>query len=76
MFTSHLVDHVRIVALSLFNIIADSLGLSTITYKLVSSAHNVIEEYIDVTMSFMNIINKNRGPRIDPWGSSALMVHH
>jgi hypothetical protein len=26
-------------------------------------------------MSFINII-KNRGPRIDPWGTSALIVRH
>ena len=38
-FTSHLVDHAWIVAMSLFNVIADSRGLSTITYKLVTSVN-------------------------------------
>jgi hypothetical protein len=33
-----------IVAMSLFNVIADSRGLSTITYKLVSSANSFIDE--------------------------------
>jgi hypothetical protein len=28
-----------------------------------------------VTISFINII-KNRGPRIDPWGTPALIVRH
>jgi hypothetical protein len=41
---SHLVDHAWIVTMSLFNIIADSRGLSTITYKLVSSENNFIDE--------------------------------
>ena len=75
-FTSHLVDHAWIVAMSLFNVIADSRGLSTITYKLVSSANSFIDEWISVTMSFINIIRKNRGPRIDPWGTPGLIVHH
>ena len=75
MITSHLVDHAWIVFMSLFNIIADSRGLSTITYKLVPSANNFIDEWISVTMSFINNI-KNRGPRIDSWGTSALIVRH
>jgi hypothetical protein len=54
------VDHAWIVAMSLFNVIADSRGLSTITYKLVLSANSFIDEWISVTMSFINII-KNRG---------------
>jgi hypothetical protein len=43
--------------------------------KLVSSANSFIDEWISVTMSFINII-KNRGPRIDPWGTPALIVRH
>jgi hypothetical protein len=57
-FTSHLVDHAWIVAMSLFNVIADSRGLSTITYKLVSSANSFIDEWISVTISLLDNLKR------------------
>ena len=47
-------------------------GLSIIKYKLVSSANNLIVDYMSITMSFIKI-KKNRGSRIDPRGTPALM---
>jgi hypothetical protein len=71
-FTSHFVDHACNFTRSLLSVCAVSCGLSTIKYRLVSSANNFIVELISVSMSFMKTINK-RGPRIDPWGTPAFM---
>ena len=51
--TNHLVAHCWIFDRSEFNWIASSTGLSTIIYRLVLSANNLIEELIISTISFI-----------------------
>ena len=70
-FTSHVVDHACNFTRSSLSVCAVSCGSSTIKYRQVSSA-NFIAELISVSMSLMKTMNK-RGPKIDPWGTPALM---
>ena len=58
--TNHLCAQSMIVCRSLLRHKAAVSGCSTIIYKLVSSANNLMLEPISVTMSFMNIKKKER----------------
>ena len=68
--TSHFVAEILIFERSLFITYAVFCGVSTIMYRLVSSANGLIFELMSLTMSFINIIN-NRGPSIEPCGKPA-----
>ena len=63
--TNHLCAQTVIVCRSLLRHKAAVSGCSTIIYKLVSSANNLMLAPMSVTMSFMNI-KKRSGPRIEP----------
>ena len=54
---------------------AACMGSSTIMYRLVSSANSLIEELIFSTISLIYKRN-NKGPRIEPWGTPALIGVH
>ena len=56
-FTNHFSAHLRIVSKSVLIISAALIGLSTIMYKLVSSAKSRTHDCISATISFM--YNKN-----------------
>ena len=68
--TSHFVAQILIFEKSLFITDAVFSGVSTIMYRLVSSANNLIFELMSLTMSFINIRN-SRGPSIEPYGTPA-----
>ena len=66
--TSHFVAHWWIFDRSEFNWVAASIGLSTMIYRLVSSAKSLIEELMSSTISLM-YKRKRKGPRTEPWGT-------
>ena len=68
--TNHFVVQILIFERSLFIKDAVFCGVSTIMYRLVSSANNLIFELMSLTMSFINIRN-SRGPGIELCGTPA-----
>lgn len=68
--TNHWLDHLWILSRSLFNVLLAMTGLSTIMYKVVSSANNLIVDLMSNTISFIYTRNNN-GPNIEPWGTPA-----
>ena len=71
-FTNQDFAHFDILLRSVLRISAAASGLSTIIYRLVSSAKSRMFDRISVTMSFMYSRN-NRGPKMDPCGMPALI---
>ena len=67
--------HLIILSISELRSSAVVSGLSTIIYRLVSSAKSRLFDPMSSTMSLIN--NKKRsGPKIDPCGTPARMVFH
>ena len=60
-------NHSLTSAKTLFNLLANSIGLGLVTIKLVSSAYSTSLAFLAVTVGKPFIYTKkNRGPRIEP----------
>ena len=70
--TSQFSDHLCIFSRSEFIRSAAIAGSSTIRYRDVSSANNLIQKFMSLTISLIYIRNKS-GRSIDPWGTPALI---
>ena len=65
---SQTLDQLDLARRSEFKMLADNSGVSTFTYRLVSSANRCMFPLTSDTMSLMYNM-KSRGPRIEPWGT-------
>ena len=73
--TNQVAAHCDILSRSVFRFSAAVIGLSTMIKRLVSSAYRRMFEPISTTMSLM-YNKKNKGPKIDPYGTPARMNFH
>jgi len=71
--TSQALDQLDIARRSEFKMLPDNSGVSTFTYRLVSSANRRMFPLTSDTVSLIYNM-KRRGPRIEPWGRPSVIL--